>query len=185
MNKNKYMFRIIFLTIIIVMIVTISFSYAYFSPVISKIGSNILNIKSADFEVSFATSQYFNCENVFPINNADYLTKACSSTFTVTATGSSPVDFRVGVNNMESLDPNVKFLLTDGVNNYPFFNGLEGSVSGESGATLITDSITPPSSKTYTLYVWLEDDGTDQSYYLNSSIFYGNILVESVPIEEY
>ena len=184
MDKNKYMFRILCLTLIIVIIVTISFSYAYFTPVISKVGSNLLNIKSADYEVSFATSQYLDCENVVPINNSEYLTKACKSTFTVTATGTTEVNYRIGINGMDVYPNDVNIVITEGANEYVIPDyGISGDISAE-GAILLNDSITPPGSKTYNLYVWLEDDGTDQTDLLGYTFFTAKIFVESIPDED-
>ena len=202
--KNKKI-MIVLVTIITLLVISIaSVSYARWSA--TKLQKSANNLSSACFELQFSdeNSTSINLTNTYPMPEADAM-KQTPYEFTITNVCSTDMYYNVTLNTTgnSDLDNVLDYKLIDENNNvigpkiigslntyesynnttYEGYNILNSYIltSGHLGkATMNEDNtsiITPGESKTYRLYIWMDENVEDLST-MNKS-FNGKIIVTS------
>ena len=163
MEEKKINKSLVFsiIAVLLLVIVVAGSTYAYFRAAGE---TAVQEITTADLGISFVEGELFNAK-LEPILREDILTKAAKKTFTITNTGEEKLFVHISMEDM---------VLPEALKRYDFMWSLyEGdkNVSNGSFEGLVSTSVEvgpyqvfeKGASKTYHLYVWIEETGLDQT----------------------
>ena len=173
MSYKKIIF-ILSITILVFIGILFSSSYAWYaySNAESKIGGSTIKETPT---VIFAQTEYIYVKSIMPIKDEDRYNYANKNSFNITI-GENLKDYTTAIEiSLKDITianelkiNNFKYeLLQDGkLVNSGNFIGVNNSMLKIMPMTKLTNN-TYPQTYTYELYIWLSDDGTDQSNLMN------------------
>src|SRR5574344_315406 len=175
--EKKYLIVIISILVVAVLATT----YAFFGATIINTLINATGVTTGKVELTISDTSV-NVSSLAPIYNADYKTRAYSKVFTVSNSSdslSACAKLYLNITNIsESLkDENFKYAVISSDNHISKGNFSAANTTDD---LLIfqSDFIATNSSKTYTLYIWIgNDDSQNQISMLNTSLT-ANIVVK-------
>ena len=173
MNKRNL---ILYLSLIIIIVsVAFTISYAYLKAnVTGNDPATFTNVSSGKLDITFATSAYINNNNLLLISDSDVATKADQTSFTIDNTKSnisgiyklSLTELSIS-NNLKSNDFKWELLKNDTIiNSGNFSTAVTGT---DFILTSSNQTITPGTTDSYKLRIWLSETTSDQISLTNGS----------------
>ena len=169
--------KIFFVVVLFLLVFGIYKSYAYFS---SKSKTSTETVTTATLSVDVKNNGIINADNIVPINGTDIKTKATKIDFTVNNTGTIDFTSKIDLNILE---------ISDALRSDEFMWALyesdselySGDFANSDSSILLADDIDilKTKSRTFSLYIWIEDSGFAQDELQNGS-FKGQIEVNAI-----
>lgn len=170
-KKSKLKASLIILSFILVIAIGIGLAYAYFN---AQSNTTAKTITTGSMQIVYEDgTDIVNTGKLFPIEEADILTKANDIPFKVINKGDSDVNISIGLTEITSApelkSSDLKWALYEG--NASIANGSFDSVGTD---LIMINSISIPAktnnTKSYTLRIWLQETGDDQSNLMDKSL---------------
>ena len=167
---------ILYLSLIIIIIsVAFTISYAYLKAnVTGNDTATTTNVTSGTLDITFATSAYINNNNLLLISDSDAATKAEQTSFTIDNTKSnisgkytlSLTELSIS-DNLKSNDFKWELLKNDSTINSGNFS--TAVTANDFNLTSSNQTITPGTTDSYKLRIWLSETTSDQLSLTNGS----------------
>lgn len=175
MKNNNQIIKII-ISMLVIIGAMVGVSYAYFTTNVNVTGDDNIIVTTKDFTVSLVDNKRTS-GLLIPINDNDYLAKAADSYFNVNVTSGTNIAFSLKYDiifeSAISTYSAFKWTLTDGdgeIIDQGTLSNCENIDEYEVMCTLSEHVSQTEASKSYHLYFWLSDDGTDQSEFINCNV---------------
>jgi len=176
---NKKKITIITISVLMMIVVVIGVSYAYFS---AGETSEIETVDAGTVTYTLTEGEILNANHLSPINDADATGSGSASlSFSAKNTGTLPSYVKIGLTDIQITDnlknTYFKWALYDTDTNKKIETGdFEGV---ESEITLTKNILFEPEDvKNYTIYIWVSNNGKDQSAMMDGT-FTGKIVIKA------
>lgn len=188
--KTTYKILLMVISLLLVVAITIGTSYSLWKKVEVQTNENIVN--SACYDIAFEESSNINLKNAMPISDASGLKKT-PYTFTIknTCNTDSKTTIAINVKNTSTMSSSaIKTSIKstpENTNSTPvLLTSLNTATIGNSDSTtkesyiITTDTIRAYNSKTYSLYLWMDDGVGNEEM---NKVFNATISVTSEAVE--
>ncbi len=195
--RSGYKVTLGILTIMILVTITIGTSYSYYSIASEQTDPNELATTCFDISYSEGSNGSINLATTYPMNETNALSRLTPYEFTITNTCSTGADINYAVTLNTLTNPastlplsTLRYKLnqtsptsitgTSGLLGSASVYDLNASIKSDEGIdtsySLATGSLAPGSSVTYNLYLWIDENATND---VMNDTFTGRVLVYS------
>jgi len=182
------------ITIMILITITIGTSYSYYS--VSDVQENPNNVSTTCFKINFTDQNPISLTNSYPMAEATALAKTPYQ-FTITNTCTTGTDIKYDVllntltNPASNLTPYLRYKLEEvggtaqasakitSAATYTLASDIKTSESIDTSYKLASGTLAPGASKTYKLYIWIDEDTSLTDVQVSGAMksFTGKVLV--------